>query len=53
MIENKKIGLKIAENTEEAVWEKVRQASETRIKAIEESLIVERELLKLAKKKLK
>jgi len=37
---------------EEAIWTKVKEAREASIKSLEESLIIEREVLKLAKKKL-
>ena len=52
MIEDKKIGLKVA-TKEEALWMQVRDACKVRIKQSEESLIVEKELLKIALEKIK
>jgi len=53
MIKDKKLGLKIAENPKEALWEKVRREAEMLIKQSEDNLIVQREMLKLAESKLK
>lgn len=53
MIEDKELGLKFAENKEEALWEKLRLGREQTIKSYEEALIIEREILKLAENKLK
>lgn len=53
MIEDKKLGLKVAENPKEALWEQVKQQAEITIKQAENSIEVNTELLKLAKKKLK
>ncbi len=50
MLEDKNLGLKVA-TQEEAIWINVKESCETRIKQMENSLIVEREFLKLAKKK--
>ena len=52
MIKNKKLGLKIAESPEEALWERVRRARAESIKSLEESLIVEKAFLELAERKL-
>jgi len=52
MIEDKKLGLKIAENKEEALWEKFRKAREMSIQQLEDNLTIERELLKLGERKL-
>lgn len=52
MIEDNKLGLKIAENHDEAMWERVRVGLETDIKASESALKVSREFLKVAEKKL-
>ena len=53
MIEDKDLGLKVAETPEEALWERVRKAREQTIKDLEESLIVEKEILKTAESKLR
>ena len=53
MFKNKKLGLKVAESREEALWEKVRLEAELLIKESENNLIIQREMLKLAKEKLK
>lgn len=52
MIEDKKIGLRIAESSEEALWENVRKEAELLIKQSEDNLIIQREIKKLAEKKL-
>ncbi len=53
MIEDKKHGIKIAENSEEALWERVRKAREASIKELKDSLMIEKEFLKTAERKLK
>jgi len=53
MIKDEKDKVKVAESPEEALWEKVKSATEERIKSLKDSLIVENELLKIAKEKLK
>lgn len=53
MIEDKKLGLKVAVNSIEALWEKVRQESESLIKQSENNLIVQRAMNEMAKEKLK
>ena len=52
MITDEQLGLKIAENPEEALWTRVKEAREATIKGLEESLIIEREFLKTAEIKL-
>ena len=51
MIEDKKLGLKIAEDPLEVLWTRVYENTETRIKEIENTLIIEKALLELAKAK--
>lgn len=51
MIEDKKIGLKIA-TKKEALWIKVRDVRKVRIEDLEESLIVEKAVLLLAEDKI-
>jgi len=53
MIEDKKLGLKIAESHEEALWTRVKNAREQQIKDLEDSLIIEKAILELTKSKLK
>lgn len=53
MIKDKKLGLKIAENPTEALWERTRIACDMRIKDCEETLIVEKAFLEMCKEKLK
>ena len=53
MIENKELGVKIAENPTEELWENVKRNSETRIKEMENALIIERALLEMCEEKLK
>lgn len=53
MIEDKKIGLKIAENPLEEIWETVRKSTEARIKDMKKTLIVEEAVLEMAENKLK
>ena len=52
MIEDKKLGLKIAENPLEVLWTEQLQRSEQNIKQLENSLIIERAFCELAKEKL-
>ena len=52
MIEDKDLGLKVAETPEEEIWERFREARESSIKSLNESLVIEKEMLKLANKKL-
>jgi len=52
MIEDKELGLKIAENPAEKMWIEIRDKTESRIKQMEESLIVERAFLKMSKDKI-
>ena len=53
MIKDKELGMKFAENSKEAIWHRFRLAREASIKELQDSLIIEKELLKLAKKKTK
>ena len=53
MIKDKKLGLKVAENTTEALWENTKKATASRIKQLEDTLIIEKALLQLCKDKLK
>ena len=53
MIEDKELGLKIAENKEEEIWYRVVKARKETIESLEESLIIEKEFLKTAEKMLK
>ena len=47
MIEDKKDGIKIAENETEALWERTRKATEMRIKELKNTLIIEEAFLKM------
>jgi hypothetical protein len=53
MIEDKELGLKVAENKVEALWENVRKNSLKEIELLEDSLTLQREITKLAETKLK
>ena len=53
MIENKELGLKIAENPTEALWAKIKESTNSRIKQIEESLIIEKAFLEMSEEKAK
>lgn len=53
MIEDKELGLKVAEDPLEALWESTRIATELRIKSIEDTLIIEKALLEMCEDKLK
>ena len=53
VIEDKNLGLKIAENPIEALWTRVTEATEARIKELENTLIVEKAVVEMGKKKLK
>jgi len=52
MIEDKELGLKVAENQEEAIWETVRREAEQLIKQSENNLIVQKAMKELAEGKL-
>ena len=53
MIKDKKLGLKIAENPEEALWESFRKRIELAIKINKDELAINEEILKMCEKKLK
>lgn len=53
MINDKKLGIKIAGNAEEAAWEKIRQQVEETIEHGKRDLIINQTVLELAKRKLK
>ena len=53
MIEDKELGLKVAENKVEALWENVRKNSLKEVEVLEDSLTLQREITKLAETKLK
>ena len=53
MIEDKKSGLKIAENEDEVMWTEVKEKTETDIKNLKKMLKFNKEVLKLAESKLK
>lgn len=52
MIENKELGLKIAENPIEALWTRVKDNTKQRITELENTLIVEKAVIETAEKKL-
>ena len=51
MIEEKELGVKIAENPIEALWARVRDNTAQRITELKNTLIVEETVLKMAEKK--
>ena len=53
MIENKKLGMKIAETEDEALWQKVKEARESSLKQLSDSMKVERVFLEAANSKLR
>lgn len=52
MIEDKELGIKVAESNEEAIWTKVKQEADFLIKQSENNLIVQRAMKELAEQKL-
>jgi hypothetical protein len=52
MIEDKELGLKVAEDTEEALWTKVKDEAEQLIKQSENNLIIQKAMKELAEQKL-
>jgi len=52
MIEDKELGIKVAENPLEALWERTKKATEQRIKDVENTLIIEKAVLKMCEKEL-
>lgn len=53
MIENEQLGLKVAENKEEAFWEKVQEEANLRVESFRHEIIINEEIIKLADRKLK
>ena len=53
MMEDKEKGIKIAENEEEALWERVRKQAEKAIKDAKSEIKINEELRKAANKKLR
>jgi hypothetical protein len=53
MIEDKELGLKVAENEIEALWERTKKATEMRITELENTLIIEKAFLELCEEKQK
>ena len=53
MIEDAELGLKVAENPIEALWESVRKEAEMLIKQSENNLIIQTAMKELAETKLK
>ena len=53
MIEDKEIGLKIAENPEEAFWEDIRKESKELIIQKKKELMLQEAILETAEKKIK
>ncbi|RPJ56501.1 MAG: hypothetical protein EHM12_10305 [Dehalococcoidia bacterium] len=53
MIEDKKLGLKVAENPVEELWTRVQEATTGRIKELKNTLIVEEAFLKMCEEQLK
>lgn len=53
MIEDKSIGLKIAESEEEALWHKISEEADMLIKQSENNLIVQKAMKEMAEAKLK
>ena len=53
MIEDKKLGLKMAENPEEAFWTVCKESCKKSIDQAKHEIIIQTEVLKLARSKLK
>jgi len=53
MQENKELGIKIAENTDEAFWEDMKDKCEEALKAETRNIKINEHMLKLAKEELK
>ena len=51
MIEDEKLGLKIAENPIEALWHRMVENTKARITELENTLIIEKAVLEMAEKK--
>jgi hypothetical protein len=52
MIEDDKLGLKIAENPEEAFWSEVQKKTQEHIKNCEHEIIIQKHIAELATSKL-
>ena len=53
MITDESLGLKVAEDRTEALWSKIEKEAELLIAQSEDNLFIQREMLNLAKEKLK
>ena len=53
MIEDKKIGLKVAENPLEKLWILEKEKAEARMKSFEEALVIDRVFLKMCEEQAK
>ena len=53
MIEDKETGLKVAENSEEAYWEKIRKQGNDHILNMKHEISIHESIVELAEKKLK
>ena len=52
MIEDKKIGLKVAENELEELWHRVIESTENTIKSLKNDVIINEAILNMARQKL-
>lgn len=53
MIEDKETGLKVAENPEEAYWEKIRKEGNQHISNMKHEITIHESIVELAEKKIK
>lgn len=53
MIKDKELGLKFAENSEEAFWTKVKEEAEKRTEQMRHEIIINQAVIELAEKKIK
>jgi hypothetical protein len=53
MIEDKELGLKIAENAEEAFWEDLKKKCEKDIRSSEQTIAIAKHIIELCKEKIK
>lgn len=53
MIEDKNLGLKIAENHEEKLWNELKEKTEKQIAFLTDELYINKEIVKLCREKLK
>lgn len=53
MFKNKDLGLKVADNKEEAFWTTVKEEAQKRIESMQHEIVINQAVIELAEKKIK